>query len=370
MEQLATATVVRNANAPGAPSGIDLLSPPEPFDPCVSVSDGKGDRFPVGSDSSSATWVRSLAQPTMRCHRTTARGVFLLILLTALSLGVAARASALNHPEAPPTVGPAPIVFPIVGAAKYFEDWGDPRGQGRHAGNDILTTWRSPAIAAEDGKIKFWTTSARAGCMLYLYGASGTTYLYIHLNNDLTAKHDNRGTCVPGVAYADGLKNGSRVKAGQQIAYNGDSGDAEGTYHLHFEVHPNDGIDVDPFPYLNAATRFLFPLPAKPARPVTLGLKGTAVSAGAGVLELLVTAVRVWPGGTWTAIPPRSVELAVPADAVVDESVAAQISAPQRRALSLRSASRLIVFTLPTKATMEVMQGTPGSLSVDRVKPA
>ena len=56
----------------------------------------------------------------------------------------------------------------------------------------------------------------------------------------------------------------ARVKAGQLIAYNGDSGDAEGIYHLHFEVHPNDGTDVDPFPYLNAATRLLFALPTRP----------------------------------------------------------------------------------------------------------
>ena len=151
--------------------------------------------------------------------------------------------------------------------------------------------------------------------MLYLYGASGTTYLYIHLNNDLTAKHDNRGNCEPGVAYADRLKNGARVKAGQQIAYNGDSGDAEGTYHLHFEVHPHDGADVDPFPFLNEANRLLFAVPAKPTQTVTLGLKGVPVSAGAGVLELAVTAVRVWPGGSWVTIPARSIELAVPADA-------------------------------------------------------
>ena len=173
-----------------------------------------------------------------------------------------------SHPRTRSTIlirrapeAPSPIIFPVVGAARYTDDYGDPRGQGRHAGNDILTTWRSPAVAAEDGTIKFWTTSARAGCMLYLYGASGTTYLYIHLNNDLTAKRDNKGKCVPGTAYATGLKNGARVKAGQQIAYNGDSGDAEGIYHLHFEVHPKDGADVDPFPYLNAATRLLFALP-------------------------------------------------------------------------------------------------------------
>ena len=206
-------------------------------------------------------------------------------------------------------------------------------------GIDIVTTWRSPAVAAEDGTIKFWTTSARAGCMLYLYGASGTTYLYIHLNNDLTAKRDNKGKCVPGTAYATGLKNGARVKAGQQIAYNGDSGDAEGIYHLHFEVHPKDGADVNPFPYLNAATRLLFALPTKPGKQVTIGMKGTPVSAGAGVLELSVTSVRVWPGGAWTAVPARSVELTVPADALLDQSVAAQIVAPTRRLLSARSAT-------------------------------
>lgn len=304
----------------------------------------------------------------MRYRRITARGAFLLILLTASSLAAASPSPALNDVGSF-AAGSEPIVFPIVGAASYTDDWGSPRGQGRHAGNDILTTWRSPAVAAEDGEIKFWRTSARAGCMLYLYGASGTTYLYIHLNNDLTPKRDNRGKCVPGVAYADGLKNGARVKAGQQIAYNGDSGDAEGIFHLHFEVHPEDGADVDPFPYLNEATHLLFPLPANPARAVTLGLKGVPVSAGAGVLELSVTAVRVWPGGAWTTIPARSLELGVPSDALLDESIVAQIASPTRRVLSTRSASRLIVFTRPATASREVMIGAPGALAVDRVRP-
>ena len=291
-------------------------------------------------------------------------------MLIAVNLAGASVALALDEPERPPTPGAKPIIFPIVGAATYFDDWGDPRGQGRHAGNDILTTWRSPAVAAEDGKVKFWTTSARAGCMLYLYGASGTTYLYIHLTNDLTPKRDNSGKCVPGVAYATGLKDGAKVKAGQQIAYNGDSGDAEGTYHLHFEVHPRDGADVNPRPYLNAATRLLFSLPATPARPITLGLKGVPVSAGAGVLELSVTAVRVWPGGAWTTIAPRPLELAVPEDALLDQSVAAQIVAPTRRALSSRAAGKLIVFTRPSEATFDVMTGAAGSISVDRIRPA
>src|SRR5438034_11666499 len=79
---------------------------------------------------------------------------------------------------------PAQIVFPVVGTADFSDDFGERRAQGRHEGNDILAARRAPAVAAEAGEVRFWTTSAQAGCMLYLYGASGTLYLYVHLNND------------------------------------------------------------------------------------------------------------------------------------------------------------------------------------------
>jgi hypothetical protein len=101
---------------------------------------------------------------------------------------------------------------------------------------------------------------------------------------------------------------------------------------------------------------------------VTLGLKGVPVSAGAGILELSVTAIRVWPGGAWTAIPARSVELVVPEDAYLDESILAQVAAPTRRTLSKRDTTRLLVFTRPSKATFDVLSGSPGSLSVDRAQ--
>ena len=109
---------------------------------------------------------------------------------------------------------PSPFVFPVVGPYRYTNDFGDPRPQGTHEGNDVLAPKNSIVVAAEDGKIKFWTTSARAGCMLYLYGASGTTYLYIHLNNDVTMANDNRGKCVAGGSYWPGLKDGAQVVAG------------------------------------------------------------------------------------------------------------------------------------------------------------
>jgi murein DD-endopeptidase MepM/ murein hydrolase activator NlpD len=179
----------------------------------------------------------------MRSHRTTARGVLFLAALLGLAAGTAGAASSKV---------PEHIIFPLVGTVQYIDDFGAPRGGGRHQGNDLMAAKKSPAVAAEGGKVKYWTTSGAAGCMLYLYGASGTTYYYIHLNNDLTMKNDNRGKCVKGTAYT--VPNGAKVAAGQQIAYVGDSGDANGgASHLHFEVHPNGGRAVSPYAYLQKA---------------------------------------------------------------------------------------------------------------------
>jgi murein DD-endopeptidase MepM/ murein hydrolase activator NlpD len=171
------------------------------------------------------------------------RTVFALIISLTLATGAAA-SPAKSVPR---------LIFPVVGTTSYIDDFGAPRAGGAHEGIDIMAARRAPAVAVEAGTVEFWTTSANAGCMLYLHGASGTTYLYIHLNNDLTAHNDNRGTCVAGTAYAPRLKDGARVAAGQLIGYVGDSGDANGIHpHLHFEVHPGDGASVDPYPFLRA----------------------------------------------------------------------------------------------------------------------
>src|SRR6059036_3210703 len=152
----------------------------------------------------------------MRRHRTTARGILFLAAL--LGLAAATAAFAANKV-------PEHIIFPVVGQVRYVDDFGAPRPGGPHQGNDLMAAKKSPAVAAEAGKVKYWTTSRAAGCMLYLYGDSGTTYDYIHLNNDRTMRNDNRGKCVKGMAYT--VNDGARVAAGQQIAYVGDSGDAD-----------------------------------------------------------------------------------------------------------------------------------------------
>ena len=130
---------------------------------------------------------------------------------------------------------------------------------------------RALVVAVEPGKIVFWTTSATAGCMLYLYGRSGTSYQYIHLNNDLTNHNDNRGSCVAGVSYAPGLRDGQTVDAGDVIGYVGDSGDANGLHpHLHFEIHPGGGAAVSPYQWLQRATHLTSPGPAPDAADTTV----------------------------------------------------------------------------------------------------
>jgi hypothetical protein len=252
-----------------------------------------------------------------------------------------------------------PIVFPVVGPYRYTNDFGDPRPQGHHEGNDILAPKKSPVVAVEDGRIKFWTTSARAGCMLYLYGASGTTYLYIHLNNDVTMANDNRGKCVAGGSYWPGLKDGAKVVAGQAIGFVGDSGDADGTPHLHFEVHPHDGAPTNPFPYLNSAKRILFTAP--PGSAVTLSLKGSIVGADETHLTMKVATATVFPSGLKLLGLRKPMMLTLTQTALVG---APGSPAPDVTSLVGRSA---IVLTLPAKTTLETQAAKDGAFSAARV---
>jgi len=287
---------------------------------------------------------------------------FITPVVLALISGLAA-ASAPG--AATPKVMPQ-LIFPVVGKATYFDDFGAARGQGGHQGNDLMTTWRSPAVAVEAGKVKFHTTSARAGCMLYLYGASGTTYLYIHLNNDLTAKNDNNGKCVAGGSYWKGLKDGARVVAGQPIAYNGNSGDADQSgYHLHFEVHPGGGAAVSPFTYLNRAKKLL--IPVQPETNFTAALRGNVVAADgvARSLTLMVDNLQSWPGGVRVTDLKRTVQLSVPPSVVISNPLGALIGSAKLAAL--KKGQRAVAWTALAPATMEAALGTPLLLSTERL---
>jgi hypothetical protein len=292
----------------------------------------------------------------MNRHRTTARGIaFLTVVFGLFSAGAAA---------APLKAVPR-LIFPVVGGATYSDDFGDPRPGGVHQGNDLLAERHTPAVAAEAGKVKFWTTSANAGCMLYLHGDSGTTYDYIHLNNDLTAKNDNRGKCVAGTAYAPGLKDGMHVAAGQLVGFVGDSGDANGIHpHLHFEVHPNDGAAVDPYKYLRKAQPLLFY--AKPGAKVALTLGGTVVSSADGSLELKLEQLQV-SGSKQKQTLSQKLSVAVGPEAIVflprDLPGFGGIVSID----AVKAGFKVTVYTAPAPATLEAQRGDPDVLSAARI---
>lgn len=246
------------------------------------------------------------------------------------------------------------------GKVQYIDDFGAPRPGGAHQGNDIMAAKRSPAVAAEGGKVKYWTTSASAGCMLYLYGDSGTTYLYIHLNNDVTLRNDNRGKCVKGTAYT--VKNGAKVLAGQQIGYVGDSGDANGgASHLHFEVHPGGGKAVSPYPYLQKANKLLFT--AKAGTPFALTLTGTVVSAELSSIVVNVTTSQAWPSGLTQTKLNRVITLTVP-DATTIESLSPTGTLRTIASVTLAGkGQKIVVWTLPAPATLKAERGDDGVLS-------
>jgi hypothetical protein len=255
------------------------------------------------------------------------------------------------------------LIFPVVGAVSYRDDFGEPRGNGRHQGNDLLAARRAPAVAVEGGTVSFYAKSARAGCMLYLHGNSGTTYLYIHLNNDLTAQNDNRGKCVAGVAYAKGLKDGARVEAGEPVGFVGNSGDADATAtHLHFEVHPHGGAAVSPFPYLKKARKLLFSAPL--GRPASLTLRGTIVATPRGALRMRVTSLRRWPGGL-TLKPGRTVDLALPSYAIVLDELGQPLT-PDSLA-GTAPATQVKVTTYLQPVTLAAALGSPRALTAGEV---
>jgi murein DD-endopeptidase MepM/ murein hydrolase activator NlpD len=134
----------------------------------------------------------------------------------------------------------AGYVFPVAGGASFTDDYGAPRaGTGWHHGNDLFADTGTPVVAVADGTLSRIGINTLGGNRLWLTDDRGNTFYYAHLS-----------------AYAPEALEGARVRAGQVIAFVGNTGQAITTPpHLHFEVHPGDGDSVDPYPYLRAWER-------------------------------------------------------------------------------------------------------------------
>jgi murein DD-endopeptidase MepM/ murein hydrolase activator NlpD len=134
------------------------------------------------------------------------------------------------------------FVFPAAAPYSYWDSWHADRMVGTdsyhlHVGTDILGDWWTPLLAVESGTVGKLGTNSLGGNRIWLYGDSGTDYYYAHL-----------------VDWPKDLKEGDRVEPGDVIGYMGDTGNSVGgPVHLHFEIHPNGGDPVNPFPVLAAA---------------------------------------------------------------------------------------------------------------------
>ncbi|MEU9112609.1 M23 family metallopeptidase [Streptomyces sp. NPDC048483] len=99
-----------------------------------------------------------------------------------------------------------------------------------HTGIDFPVSYGTPVMAATDGTVRTQWNSAY-GNMAIVTAADGTETWYCHLSSTK-------------------IRSGS-VKAGDQIAYSGNSGNSTGP-HLHFEVRPGGDSAIDPLPWLRS----------------------------------------------------------------------------------------------------------------------
>ena len=141
-------------------------------------------------------------------------------------------------PSNSPVANIALEAFPIQGMCGYQDGWHDPRPGGRlHVGVDIIAPEGKLLYAVADGTItRIYRDfpGSMPGNGLRLTMDDGTYFFYAHL-----------------LSFADGIDVGSKVKAGQVIGRNGNTG-SSGTAHLHFEIHPDGGAAINPYPIVKA----------------------------------------------------------------------------------------------------------------------
>ncbi|CAL9447027.1 hypothetical protein SUDANB6_02359 [Streptomyces sp. enrichment culture] len=100
-----------------------------------------------------------------------------------------------------------------------------------HTGIDFPVAYGTTVMAATDGTVRTQWNSAY-GNMMIVTAKDGTETWYCHLSS-----------------YR--VPSGSTVKAGDPIAYSGNSGNSTGP-HLHFEVRPAGGAAQDPLAWLRS----------------------------------------------------------------------------------------------------------------------
>ena len=121
-------------------------------------------------------------------------------------------------------------ICPVEGA-KFFNDWGFPRGGGSrwHEGNDLFADRGTPVYAPVSGTVE-QKVGKIGGNQVNLQGDDGVLYINSHLSE---------------------FGKSGEVYAGDIIGYVGTTGSAVGTRpHVHFMMYVGDDLVVNPYPTL------------------------------------------------------------------------------------------------------------------------
>jgi murein DD-endopeptidase MepM/ murein hydrolase activator NlpD len=165
--------------------------------------------------------------------------------------------------EPSPVAVPAPSPEPVVGAVPSAEledrdlelpvkgvhadqltrTFADRRSGGRtHEAIDILAPMNTPVVAVQDGTIAKLFLSKAGGITIYQFDPEERyCFYYAHLDH-----------------YAEGLREGQKVRKGEVLGYVGVTGNApKQTPHLHFAIfrlteakHWWEGTAIDPYDVL------------------------------------------------------------------------------------------------------------------------
>ena len=136
--------------------------------------------------------------------------------------------SSPSAPSAARIRGTGGMFCPVGGPTSFVDSWGAPRSGHTHQGVDMMGSYGTPLVAIVSGTITYAAYDGSGGNMIFLSGDDGNAYWYMHNQENFVT--------------------GGHVSAGQTIASLGDTGNAAGTPHLHFEYHPGGGSAVNPYP--------------------------------------------------------------------------------------------------------------------------
>jgi len=119
-------------------------------------------------------------------------------------------------------------VCPVDGEHQFINSWGARRSGGRrHRGTDLMAEYGVPLVALENGTVHLGENRL-GGITINLDGVGGDRFYYAHMQE-----------------YAEDLRDGQRVIAGELLGFVGSSGNAQ-VSHLHFGQYKS-GRAVNPY---------------------------------------------------------------------------------------------------------------------------